>query len=91
VTLQSGQYLSGDQANLLRQIPGYAVVNLHASYQINKNVQLYGRIENALDTRYKTFGILGNPTDIPFLNLTNPREYTLGPPVSFYAGIKATF
>jgi len=91
VTLASGQFLSGDQANFLKPIPGYAVVNLHASYQINKNVQVYGRIENALDTRYKTYGILGDPTDIPFLNLTSPREYTPGPPLAFYAGIKATF
>jgi len=78
-------------ANLLGKIPAYAVANLHASYQINKTLQIYGLIQNALNTRYKTFGILGDPTGVPFLNLTNPREYTLGPPLGFYAGIKASF
>ncbi len=91
VVLASGQYLRGDEANLLNKIPSYAVVNLHASYQVSANVQVYGRVENLFDTRYKTFGALGNPTQIPFLNLTNPREYSLGPPLGVYAGIKASF
>ena len=91
VVLASGQFLRGDQANFLNKVPGYAVFNLHASYQINPNVQVYGRVENLFDARYKTFGVLGNPTQIPFLNLTNPREYSLGPPLGVYAGIKASF
>ncbi len=91
VVLASGQYLSGDPVNLLRKLPGYGVVNLHASYQISRNVQIYGLAENVFDARYKTFGILGNPTDVPFLNLTDPRQYSLGPPLGLYAGIKASF
>jgi iron complex outermembrane receptor protein len=91
VVLASGQYLSGDPVNLLKKLPGYGVVNLHASYQISPNVQIYGLAENVFDARYKTFGILGNPTDIPFLNLTNPRQYSLGPPLGLYAGVKASF
>jgi outer membrane receptor protein involved in Fe transport len=91
VVLASGQYLSGDPVNLLKKLPGYGVVNLHASYQISPNVQIYGLAENVFDARYKTFGILGNPTDIPFLNLTNPRQYSFGPPLGLYAGVKASF
>ncbi|MFI5012842.1 MAG: TonB-dependent receptor [Hyphomicrobiales bacterium] len=91
VALVSGLYLRGDEANLLSKIPGYALANLHASYQISKNVQIYGLVENVFDTRYKTFGILGNPTNIPFLNLTDPRQFSLGPPLGVYAGIKASF
>ena len=91
VVLASGQFLRGDEANFLNKVPGYAVFNLHASYQINPNVQVYGRVENLFDARYKTFGVLGNPTQISFLNLTNPREYSLGPPLGVYAGIKASF
>jgi iron complex outermembrane receptor protein len=91
VVLAGAQFLRGDEANLLSKVPSYAVFNLHASYQINPNVQVYGRVENLFDARYKTFGILGDPTQIPFLNLTNPREYSLGSPFGVYGGIKASF
>ena len=34
---------------------------------------------------------LGNPAAVPFLNLTNPRFFSLGPPLSAQLGVKATF
>ena len=91
VVAASGQFLSGDQANLLGKVPGYAVANLHASYQVTPNAQVYALAGNIFDTRYKTFGILASTTAVPFLNLTNPRSFTLGPPLSVQLGVKATF
>ena len=91
VIAASGQFLSGDQVNLLGKVPGYAIANFHASYQVTPNAQVYALLGNAFDTRYKTFGILGNPAAVPFLNLSNPRFFTLGPPLSVQMGVKATF
>ncbi|MBV9568985.1 MAG: TonB-dependent receptor [Hyphomicrobiales bacterium] len=91
VVAASGQFLSGDQVNLLGKVPGYAIANVRASYQVTPNAQVYALVGNAFDTRYKSFGILGNPAAVPFLNLTNPRFFTLGPPLSVQMGVKATF
>jgi iron complex outermembrane receptor protein len=91
VVMASGEFLSGDQINLLGKVPGYAVANLRASYQLSEHAQVYALVGNVFDTRYKTFGILGNPAAVPFLNLTNPRFFSLGPPLSAQLGVKATF
>ncbi|MBV8765887.1 MAG: hypothetical protein JOZ66_13330, partial [Hyphomicrobiales bacterium] len=55
------------------------------------HAQVYALVGNALDKRYKTFGILGNPAAVPFLNLSDPRFFSLGPPLSVQMGVKATF
>jgi iron complex outermembrane receptor protein len=91
VVMASAQFLSGDQVNLLGKVPGYAIANIRASYQLWEHAQVYALVGNVLDTRYKTFGILGNPAAVPFLNLTNPRFFSLGPPLSVQMGVKATF
>ena len=44
----SGQYYGGDEANLDPKLPGYTTVNLHASYQLTRDIQFYGLIDNAL-------------------------------------------
>ena len=39
------QYLVGDESNQNPKIPAYWVVNLHSSYQISKNVELFGLVQ----------------------------------------------
>ena len=39
----SSQYLVGDESNQYAKLPSYTVFNLHTSYQVTKNFQLYGR------------------------------------------------
>jgi hemoglobin/transferrin/lactoferrin receptor protein len=36
-------------------MPAWFTVNLHASYQVHKNVFLHAGIDNAFDTQYRTF------------------------------------
>jgi iron complex outermembrane receptor protein len=84
-------YLRGDEINLLPKIPAYQVVNLRMSYQIDKNVQVYGLIENLLDRRYATFGTLFDTTAISFLPLSDPRTVSPAQPFSAYVGMKAKF
>src|SRR3954463_7432636 len=92
----ASQYFAGDESNQAARLPGYSVFNLHASYQINKTYQIYGRVDNVLDNRYSTFGTFFNTGDIPnFANggadFTDPRTVTPARPRAFYAGLKAAF
>lgn len=41
------------------KVPGYAVVNLDGRFQINQQVEIFGRINNLLDRQYANFGVLG--------------------------------
>ena len=52
----SGQVIFGNENGALPQVPGYAVFGLHTSYQIAKQVQAYGLIQNLFDQRYYTAG-----------------------------------
>ena len=54
----SSQYFVGDESNQAPKLPSYAVFNVHASYQINKTFQIYGRVDNLFDNRYATCGTL---------------------------------
>src|SRR6266545_1638618 len=90
------QYFVGDESNQAARLPGYSVFNLHASYQINKTFQIYGRIDNILDNRYATYGTFFDTGNVPnFANggaqFTDARSVSPARPRAFYAGLKATF
>jgi outer membrane receptor protein involved in Fe transport len=90
------QYFVGDESNQAPRLPAYAVFNLRASYQVDKTVQIYGRIDNIFDNRYATFGTFFDTTAVPnFANgglpFTDARTVSPARPRSFYAGLKATF
>ena len=75
---------------------GYAVFNLHASYQIDKTFQIYARVDNVFDNRYATYGTFFDTGAVPnFANggapFTDPRSLSPARPRAFYAGLKATF
>ena len=90
------QYFVGDESNQAARLPPYAVFNLRTSYQIDKTVQIYGRVDNIFDNRYATFGTFFDTTAVPnFANggapFTDARTVSPARPRSFYAGLKATF
>jgi iron complex outermembrane recepter protein len=93
-------YLVHDDTNVNPKVPAYAVLNLHTSYQLTPNVQLFGLINNALNQHYYLFGTFtdtggftpANNTNLNTLGvLTDPRAFVPGMPFAAYAGIKATF
>jgi outer membrane receptor protein involved in Fe transport len=92
----SSQYLVGDDSNQAQKLPSYAVFNVHASYQINKTFQIYGRVDNVFDNRYATYGTFFDTGALPnFANggapFTDARSLSPARPRAFYAGLKATF
>ena len=91
VTYTSGSYVRGDEINLFGQTAGYALVNLRTSYQLTKQFQIYGIVENALNARPATFGTFFNTTQIAFAPFVNPRSVSVATPLSAYIGAKYTF
>jgi outer membrane receptor protein involved in Fe transport len=96
VVYVSSQYLVGDESNQAPKLPDYTVFNVHASYQINNSLQIYGRIDNLFDNRYATYGTFFDTAKLPnFANggtaFTDARSVSPARPRSFYAGLKMTF
>jgi iron complex outermembrane receptor protein len=101
VIWQSSQYFSGDESNQLKPLPGFAVVNLHTTYDVTEGIQFFLNLENAFDDDHATFGILGDPTGIgapgiPVNGVTNGpgvnnRFESPAPPISTFAGVRVKF
>jgi outer membrane receptor protein involved in Fe transport len=92
----SSQYFVGDESNQAPKLESYTVFNVHASYQINKTFQIYGRINNLFDNRYATYGTFFETDALPNFAaggapFTDARALNPAYPRTFYAGLKATF
>ena len=101
VVWESSQYFFGDESNQMKPLPGFAVVNLHTTYDITDNLELFLNLVNAFDSQYETFGILGDPAGIgvpgvPVNGVTNGpgvdnRFESPAPPISAFAGVRVKF
>jgi outer membrane receptor protein involved in Fe transport len=75
-----------------RSIPGHALLNLRASYRIDRHWELFARITNVGDRRYETYGALATdlfpttPADAGHARFVAP-----GAPRTMAAGIRASF
>ena len=91
----SGQYLFGDESNQNPQTGAYGVVNVHTQYQVTKNFQIFGLVENAFNARYETYGTFSPVTsNTPILqvpNASNTRSLSPAPPVAGFAGVRMVF
>ena len=83
------QYLIGDESNQNPKVPAYWTVNLHSSYQVTKNVEVYGLVKNLFDRHYYVYGTFFETDSFPYLNLTDPRTFVPGMPFAAYAGLRA--
>lgn len=92
VSAFSSSYYRGDESNLNRKLPAYYVMNLNTSYQVTKNLQVFGLITNLTNTRYATFGTFAETGAVTrSFSITDPRTTTLAQPLSIYGGIKYAF
>jgi iron complex outermembrane receptor protein len=94
----SPQYYFGDESNQLSPMPGYQVLNLHALYQLRRRIELFATVDNLLNAKYSTYGILSDPTGIGVPGI--PADgYTNGPgvnnrfqspaaPLAIFAGLR---
>jgi outer membrane receptor protein involved in Fe transport len=96
VLFVSSQYFAGDASNQFMKLPSYAVLNLHASYQVTKNIQIYARADNVFNNQYATYGTFFETGALPnFANggapFTDPRSLSPAQPRAFYSGMRVTF
>ena len=100
VNVISSVYYVGDQSNQLAPIPGYTLVNLYSKYRPSPHVELFASINNLLDRKYATWGILSDPTGvgapgIPSNAVTNGpgvdnRFLSPAAPFEVFAGVRLT-
>ena len=92
VSAFSSSYYRGDESNLNRKLPAYYVMNLTTSYQVTKNLEVFGLITNLTNNRYATFGTFAETGSVTrSFSISDPRTTTLAQPLSIYGGIKYAF
>jgi iron complex outermembrane receptor protein len=95
VAVVGSRYFVGDDANQNPKLPGYSLVNLHASYQLTKDVQIFGLVNNLFNKRYALFGTYFDPQGVANVGLpivlSDHRTEVLGAPLSIYGGVRLTF
>ena len=84
------QWLVGDESNQNPKIPISWVVNLHSSYKITDNLEVFGIVRNVFDQHYYVLGTFFDVTSYPYLNLTDPRTFVPGMPFAAYIGLRGT-
>jgi iron complex outermembrane recepter protein len=88
----SSRYLRGDEANLQKPLPGYAIVNARASWQMTDSLSFFFDGENIFDHHYSSFGLYGDPSaNGIFPNFSDPRFYTPGQPFGFRIGAQLRY
>jgi iron complex outermembrane recepter protein len=90
VRAQSGQYLRGDEGNFLVPSPGFAVVDAHGRYRFSEKLSFVAQVTNVFDSRYYTFGVLGDGSLIHD-DLDKTRFYSPGAPRAAWIGAEVTF
>lgn len=91
-------YARGDENNrdVNGPIPGYVVVNVNARYTLSSRWRVFARIDNALDSRYYSFGVLGeneltgpgNTFDTTGTTWRNAQFRTVAAPIGAWIGVE---
>jgi iron complex outermembrane recepter protein len=95
------QYLIHDDSNQAPKVPAYWVVNMHTSYEVTKNVELFGLVQNLFNQHYYQAGTFyelggfnnvgGGPNLYANLFSGDSRSFVPGMPLAIYGGLRATF
>ena len=85
----------GDNANQNPTLPDYWLANIHTSYAITKNVEIFALVNNLFDKRYALFGTFFDPAGVANAGLpvalTDPRTEVFGQPRAVYGGVRVKF
>ena len=88
----SSQWYVGDDANQNVKLADYWVANLHGSYQLTKELQVYGLINNLFNRKFATYGTYFDPQSVVNAVANPPTDHrTITPaqPLSIYVGLRA--
>ena len=91
--VSSSRFFFGDEGNDQIPLEGYGVVNLRSTYRFDNGVELFARIENLLDRKYATSGVLAELEvflrEVP--DAGDPRFIGPGMPRSAFGGVRVRF
>jgi outer membrane receptor protein involved in Fe transport len=95
---QSDVYARGDEDNRDANgpVPGFLLVNLDARYALSSRWHVFARIDNLLDRRYYTYGVLGqnvltapgNAFDLTGATWRSEQFRTVGVPIGAWIGVQ---
>ena len=101
LTFVGDQPYVGDASNQIAPLPGHTVVGMHTAYQVTAKIRLFAHVDNLLNARYSTYGILSDPTGVgapgvPANGVTNGpgvdnRFQSPAPPFAVFGGVRVTF
>ena len=91
VSYVAEQYLRGDETNSLALIDDHLVLDFFGRYEVNESLSVFVQIDNLLDSRYETFGLLGEPDEVLGEEFEDPRFLGPGPPIGVWAGFEYEF
>jgi len=90
----SGQYLFGDEANLIAPLPGYVTLGASTKYKLLPNLELFAWAENITNANYYTFGTF-SPTSSVFIaqapGASLTQSYSPAAPIAIFGGLRAKF
>ena len=84
----SGQHFRGDEANWVRGLGGYTVVNFRMDYRLSARLTAFASIDNLLDRDYATFGVFGEADEVLGDRFESPRFVTPSAPRAAWLGIE---
>mgnify|MGYP000396696636 CR=1 FL=1 len=70
----------GDDANWNAKVADYWVANLHGSYQLTKELQIYGFINNLFNRKFATYGTFFDPQSTVAVAMASADGYPDGQP-----------
>jgi iron complex outermembrane recepter protein len=84
-----------DEDGFPSTLGGYTRVDLHTSYDVTDNFQVYGLVKNLFDRRYGLYGTyFEEPDEVPVFGrpeLSDPRTISPAMPFAAYGGIKLRY
>lgn len=93
--------LEEDDEDFVKKLAGYTRVDLHTSYDVTENFQIYGLIKNVFDKKYGLYGTFFEADEVgpnvdELINpgaggLSDPRTISPAMPFAAYGGVKIKF
>ena len=87
-----------DEEGLSAKLPGYTRVDLHSSYDITDNIQVYGLVKNLFNQKYGLYGTYFEADEVSEVDeelggagFTDPRTISPSMPFAAYGGVKFKF
>jgi outer membrane receptor protein involved in Fe transport len=90
----AGQYLFGDEANLVPPTPAYIVAGVRASAKLRGRLKLFAEVTNLFDTHYATYGTFAETVEVYLREApgaSDPRSLSPGSPRRLTVGVGADF